>query len=110
MSPTKRGAEIKSVQAVDQTLSCRLHDVIIIKMETRSGSGLLRLSWIHVGSTSGSNEPEGGQVDNGRLRIKTWCDEVIGLNLLWFHNCSLLQIILVLCYYSSEILQLLCEC
>ena len=49
-------------------------------------------------------------MDNGRPHIKTWCDEVISLNLLWFHNCSLLQIILVLCYYSYEILQLLCGC
>ena len=31
---------MKSVQAVDQTPSRRLHDVIIIKMEARSGFGL----------------------------------------------------------------------
>ena len=32
--------ETKSVRAVDQTPSRRPHDVIIIKMEARSGSGL----------------------------------------------------------------------
>ena len=36
----KHGAETKSVRAVDQTPSHRPHDVIIMKMEARSGSGL----------------------------------------------------------------------
>ena len=52
ISPTKRGAETKSVWAVDQTPSCRPRDVIIIKVEVRSGSGLRETKYhVHTYST-----------------------------------------------------------
>ena len=41
-------AEKKSVQAVDQTPSCRPHGVIIIKMEVRNGSVLCETKYVLV--------------------------------------------------------------